>query len=169
LHPPQGLFNKRLRLGMVVFMSQDKRQHPLLCFEDVMRIERDDIFFHQSSAVVLDLLVASLLETDSLERYGCKVFADDSLCFLARCLAHGRLTFESGVFYTNQIIMKSSGQTVAEDEAPKASLPPSDVMRSNPAGPFGLTAFQIGNPYQAVMNITVARRVALGKEQSYFS
>ena len=31
--------------------------------------------------------------------------------------------------------MKSSGQTVGTEEAPKASLPPSDVMRSNPADP----------------------------------
>ena len=31
--------------------------------------------------------------------------------------------------------MKSSGQTLGNDEAAKASLPPSDVMRSNPADP----------------------------------
>jgi len=39
-------------------------------------------------------------------------------------------------FYTNQLSMKSSGQTVGTEEAPKASLPPSDVMRSNPADPI---------------------------------
>ena len=39
-------------------------------------------------------------------------------------------------FYTNQLSMKSSGQTVGTEEAPKAPLPPSDVMRSNPADPI---------------------------------
>ena len=40
-----------------------------------------------------------------------------------------------GVFIRTTLSMKSSGQTVGTEGAPRASLPPSDVMRSNPADP----------------------------------
>jgi integrase len=44
-------------------------------------------------------------------------------------------------YYTNQVSMKSSGQTLDEGEAPRAFLPPSDVMRSNPADPSCFDGF----------------------------
>ena len=56
-----------------------------------------------------------------------------------KTVASSKLQVQGGAFVQTTHSMKSSGQTLGNDEAAKASLPPSDVMRSNPADPTKFT------------------------------
>ena len=68
-----------------------------------------------------------------------------ALCLLERCR---NVVWWS--FCTNHASMKSSGQTVGTDEAPKASLPPSEVMRSNPADPTNQFELRSGADHMVI-------------------